>query len=238
MIPVLQATAPASPTNPTAPMAHHFTLAPSTEGDKPREFVVALPEGNYNVTVTLGGPAASVTTVRAEARRLMLAQVATRPGERLTRTFTVNVHNARIAGTPSSVSLKARDREPTLNRDWDDKLTLEFTGVTSLRFNPSTSRPLTQQHAHRLPSGRLDRHRSDRRAVGGVGADAATLLRAGSRRGELCRVRRDPAKHRRLAAPGEGTKPAQTGRLGVRSVWSQRPERAWRGHRRVHFLRR
>jgi len=38
-------------------------------------FSVPLPEGNYTVSMVLGGAASSVTTVRAEARRLMLARI-------------------------------------------------------------------------------------------------------------------------------------------------------------------
>jgi fibronectin type 3 domain-containing protein len=42
-------------------------------GAKPFSFIVDLPEGNYDVVVHLGDPAApSDTTVKAETRRLML----------------------------------------------------------------------------------------------------------------------------------------------------------------------
>ena len=45
---------------------------------QPCYFSVDLPEGNYLVTLTLGGTAeASETTVRAELRRLMLEAVRT-----------------------------------------------------------------------------------------------------------------------------------------------------------------
>ena len=48
----------------------------------PFRFVVDLPEGNYRVTVTLGdADGESLTTVRAESRRLMLEHVATARGE-------------------------------------------------------------------------------------------------------------------------------------------------------------
>ena len=49
----------------------------STYGKSPFYFSVKVPaEGNYRVTVTLGDPAsASVTTVKAELRRLMLEHV-------------------------------------------------------------------------------------------------------------------------------------------------------------------
>src|ERR1700761_3834866 len=54
--------------------------SPSVEGrsctsDKPFFFSIPIPEGNYRITVVLGGPQASVTTVRAEGRRLMLEKI-------------------------------------------------------------------------------------------------------------------------------------------------------------------
>ena len=51
----------------------------SCTSDKPFFFSVAVPEGSYHVVVTLGGPQSSVTTVRAEGRRLMLEKIATEP---------------------------------------------------------------------------------------------------------------------------------------------------------------
>jgi lysophospholipase L1-like esterase len=94
--------------------------------DRPFLFDVALPEGSYDVTVTLGDPAhASETTVKAESRRLMLEQVRTRAGEVATRTFTVNVRTPLIAGG-DSVRLKPRE---VGSASWDDRLTLEFNGV-------------------------------------------------------------------------------------------------------------
>src|SRR5271163_1326258 len=46
--------------------------AKSCTSAKPFFFSVTVPEGSYRVTVVLGGPQDSVTTVRAEGRRLML----------------------------------------------------------------------------------------------------------------------------------------------------------------------
>lgn len=93
--------------------------------DKPFYFSVALPEGNYNVKITMGDlKGASTTTVRAESRRLMLEKVQTLPGKFETRTFTVNIRVPEIAGTTKKVKLK--DRELT-KLNWDDKLTFEFT---------------------------------------------------------------------------------------------------------------
>lgn len=95
-------------------------------GDKPFLFSIALPDGDYTVTMILGeSAAASVTTVKAEARRLMLEKVTTAPGETVTRTFTVNIRTPQIKGG-GHVRLKSREAGPPLDRDWDDRLTLEF----------------------------------------------------------------------------------------------------------------
>ncbi len=96
--------------------------------EKPFVFSVALPEGNYNVTVTLGDQtAATNTTIKAESRRLMLEKVVTEPGKFATRTFTVNIHTPKIAAD-GEVKLKPREIGPPLVLHWDDKLTLEFNG--------------------------------------------------------------------------------------------------------------
>ena len=113
------------------------------DGDKPFLFSVRVPEGNYDVAVTFGDPAggASVNTVKAESRRLMLERVATAPGQTETRTFTVNVRNSRIS---SGENVKLKDREHGVLH-WDDKLTLEFNGecprVRSIRIAPNPTAP-------------------------------------------------------------------------------------------------
>ncbi|MEO6393339.1 MAG: rhamnogalacturonan acetylesterase [Pyrinomonadaceae bacterium] len=93
--------------------------------DHPFFFSVALPEGNYQVTLTLGDRQdVSITTVKSESRRLMLKDVLTLPGKFVTPTFTVNIRNSQIA-TGGAVSLKPREQGVF---HWDDKLTLEFSG--------------------------------------------------------------------------------------------------------------
>jgi lysophospholipase L1-like esterase len=89
-----------------------------------------MPEGNDDVTVTLGAPDVdATTTVLAEQRRLMLERVHTKPGESVKRTFTVNVRR------PGSIKLKPRE---TNYLNWDDQLTLTFLGtpaaVTSIEI--------------------------------------------------------------------------------------------------------
>jgi lysophospholipase L1-like esterase len=86
---------------------------------------VAEPEGNYRVTVRLGSGESAVTTVKAEARRLMIEQLATRPGQTMVRSFVVNIRTPYI-NPEESVRLKPREIG---NLDWDEKLTLEFTGT-------------------------------------------------------------------------------------------------------------
>jgi lysophospholipase L1-like esterase len=110
--------------------------------DKPFYFSIPVPEGNYRVTVILGGDQASVTTVRAEARRLMLEKIPTAAGKTSTRSFDVNVRVPEFTkpdGTAGRVRLKPREIG---NLDWDPKLTLEFNGdhpaVRSINVQPIT----------------------------------------------------------------------------------------------------
>jgi lysophospholipase L1-like esterase len=105
-----------------------------------REFLFSaeLPEGNYRVTVRLGGR----VTVKAESRRLMLRDIATNPGKYVAVSFIVNVRTAQLAPPPlnapggSEVRLKGREAG---SYTWDDKLTLEFLGdprVASIDIEP------------------------------------------------------------------------------------------------------
>jgi len=97
--------------------------------EKPFYFSIALPEGNYNVTVTLGdAEGESVTTIKAELRRLMLERVETKRGRFETRTFTVNIRTPQITG---DAEVKLKDREKTTEIwNWDEKLTLEFNNTS------------------------------------------------------------------------------------------------------------
>ena len=93
--------------------------------DKPFYFSAAVPEGNYRVTVTFGEKThASVTTVKAELRRLMIEKIETQKGKFATASFIVNIRTPSIAG---GGEVKLKDREKASERwAWDDKLTLEF----------------------------------------------------------------------------------------------------------------
>jgi len=93
-------------------------------GDKPFFFSLAEGNGNYQVTVDLGGPTASNITVKAEARRIMVYQAAIAAGGSQTFTFNVNI---RLPNIPNGDPVKLKPREIGTS-DWDDKLTLEFNG--------------------------------------------------------------------------------------------------------------
>lgn len=96
--------------------------------DKPFFFSVKLPEGNYQVTATLGDQVvASTTTIKAELRRLMVEKAATLPGQFMTRIFSVNVRTPHITGG-GEAHLKAREKIREI-WNWDDKLTLEFNAA-------------------------------------------------------------------------------------------------------------
>jgi lysophospholipase L1-like esterase len=89
----------------------------------PFVFAVNLPEGNYDVKVYYGDASeAASTAIKAEARRLILPETATLPGQMETCDFTVNVRRPAIS-TGGSVQIDNRETD-----DWDDKLTLEFNG--------------------------------------------------------------------------------------------------------------
>ena len=98
--------------------------------EKPTYFSVAVPEGNYRIEVTMGSKEkASNITIKAESRRLMLNQFSIKKGSQVTKTFNVNIRNARIDAT-TNISLKDREKD-TFN--WDNKLTLEFLGTVTIQ---------------------------------------------------------------------------------------------------------
>ncbi|WP_236620852.1 rhamnogalacturonan acetylesterase [Rhodopirellula sallentina] len=105
-------------------------------------FAVDVPEGNYDVTLRFGDPVdATSTTVKSEARRLMLEKVETAPGEYQTRSFTVNVRKPPIS-TGGTTRLNGREMGPPTIAGWDEHLTFEFSGlrpgVVSLEIQPAS----------------------------------------------------------------------------------------------------
>lgn len=106
----------------------HYNKQQATS-DSSFYFSVKLPEGHYNIAVTLGGATYSCnTTVKAESRRLMLENIKIGAEEIIQKEFTVNVRTPKINDS-TSIRLKSREHG-YLN--WDNKLTLEFCGT-----NPS-----------------------------------------------------------------------------------------------------
>jgi len=131
-----------------------LTTAPTTfdknscTGDNPFFRSLAGPDGNYEVTLTLGGKPASTTTVRAESRRLFIDQLHLAASASKQIVFNVNVRTATIypeAGQPTpegklpQVRLKPREVGAL---DWDEKLPLEFNG-NHPSFRSVTIRPIT-----------------------------------------------------------------------------------------------
>ena len=92
-------------------------------------FSVAVPDGNYKVTVTIGSKKQKAnTTVRAESRRLYVFNEPTKKGEFKTFSFIVNKRNTEILlpdGKRDHVKLKPAEADALR---WDDKLTIEING--------------------------------------------------------------------------------------------------------------
>ena len=107
-------------------------------GTQPFGFSVAVPDGNYLVTVTLGNrKKAGQTVVRAESRRHFIDMVTTKKGKYQTVSFVVNKHNPVIEG---QTRVKLKPREVTY-KNWDDSLNLSFCGpapaVQRIRIEPA-----------------------------------------------------------------------------------------------------
>ncbi len=122
----------------------HFDKG-SCSSDKPFFFSVAVPDGNYQVTVVLGSEEKSVETVRAESRRLFVENESIPAGGAKTEIFNVNVHTPDIAGaTDAAARVRLKPREIGA-LDWDEKLTLEFNGenpgVRSIKIRPVPDLP-------------------------------------------------------------------------------------------------
>lgn len=107
---------------------------------QPFNFSVAVPDGNYHVTVTLGNKKkAGQTVVRAESRRHYVDEVVTKKGKFTTVSFIVNKHNPVING---DVRVKLKPREVDY-KNWDDSLNLSFCGsvpaVQRIQIEPVTN---------------------------------------------------------------------------------------------------
>ena len=89
---------------------------------------MAIPEGNYDIRLTLGDKKeSSETTVRVENRRLMLNDVKTKEGQIVEKQITVHVKDSIIRNQQGErigvVKLKPRERRYL---HWDSMLTIEF----------------------------------------------------------------------------------------------------------------
>lgn len=122
-----------------------YDVLPAPDKKKPAEpfyFSVKVPDGNYRVSVVLGGKKNSNTTVRAEGRRLLMDNVQTlKAKDTQTLEFVVNKRSPFIE---EGKRVKIKDREKGYLA-WDDKLTLEFNGplpaVKSLHIEPAPDMP-------------------------------------------------------------------------------------------------
>ena len=96
-----------------------------------------LPEGNYVVRIKYKTPAeASASTVKAEARRLMLRTEAGTGSA--VRSFSVNIRRAEIDG---GGCVRLNSREKSESNEWDGQLSLEFlpgrAGVSEISVVPA-----------------------------------------------------------------------------------------------------
>jgi lysophospholipase L1-like esterase len=96
----------------------------AASSDTPFYFSAAVPDGNYKVTITFGGAEPSITTVKAELRRLMLEKVETAQGKTETRTIAVNVKTPDYPG--GKVRLKGNREAVQEGFNWDPRLNLFF----------------------------------------------------------------------------------------------------------------
>ncbi len=97
--------------------------------DKPFYFSVAVPEGNYKVTITAGDVGDTVTdlTVKAELRRIMIEQFHLDAGKTGKTSFVVNVRVPEYPG--GRVGLKSPRETTNEAWAWDEKLTLELNNA-------------------------------------------------------------------------------------------------------------
>lgn len=121
-------------------MAQPIDTVLNRTSDRPFSFAVAVPDGNYRVTVTLGAKKrVGQTVVRAESRRHFVDLVTTKKGRYETVSFIVNKHSPMINGQ-ERVKLKPRE---VGYKNWDDSLTLSFCGpapaVQRIRIEPDTT---------------------------------------------------------------------------------------------------
>lgn len=103
-----------------------LSKAQNVKANAPFTRNIEVPDGNYKVTIVLGSKKkAGKTVVRAENRRLMVDEVATKKGQFKTVEFVVNKRTPEIE---KGKRVKVKDREKNYNT-WDNAINLEFTGA-------------------------------------------------------------------------------------------------------------
>ena len=103
-----------------------LSKAQTVKSNAPFTRNIEVPDGNYKVTIVLGSKKkAGKTVVRAENRRLMVDEVATKKGQFKTVEFVVNKRTPEIE---KGKRVKVKDREKNYNT-WDNAINLEFTGA-------------------------------------------------------------------------------------------------------------
>ena len=107
---------------------------------QPFSYSVAVPDGNYRVTVTVGNKKrVGQTVIRAESRRHFFDVITTKKGKFETVSFTVHKHSPQIDAN-TKVKLKTKEWG---YKNWDDSLTITFCGpapaVKSIRIEPDTT---------------------------------------------------------------------------------------------------
>ena len=103
-----------------------LSKAQNVKSNAPFTRNIEVPDGNYKVTVVLGSKKkAGNTVVRAENRRLMVDEVATKKGQFKIVEFVVNKRTPEIE---KGKRVKVKDREKNYNT-WDNAINLEFTGA-------------------------------------------------------------------------------------------------------------
>ena len=103
-----------------------LSKAQNVKSNAPFTRKIEVPDGNYKVTIVLGSKKkAGKTVVRAENRRLMVDEVATKKGQFKTVEFVVNKRTPEIE---KGKRVKVKDREKNYNT-WDNAINLEFTGA-------------------------------------------------------------------------------------------------------------
>lgn len=103
-----------------------LSKAQNAKSNAPFTRNIEVPDGNYKVTVVLGSKKkAGKTVVRAENRRLMVDEVATKKGQFKIVEFVVNKRTPEIE---KGKRVKVKDREKNYNT-WDNAINLEFTGA-------------------------------------------------------------------------------------------------------------